>query len=162
MANPTNNRFPKILVLNKQRRFRILAEPVASFSAGILQALGRQELLLTVVFVGVRKMAILNRQFRARNYATDVLSFHYDEDLGDEGRFLGEVVIAPQVACEQADRWRRPRERELRTLIVHGILHLLGHDHETDKGEMGRLQKRLVRSSAIRRIAPIAELGERT
>ncbi len=113
-----------------------------------------------MVFVGVDRMTALNRQFRARDYATDVLSFQYDADPGCEDEFLGEVVVAPKVACEQADRGHRSRERELRALIVHGILHLLGYEHEIDRGEMVRLQRRLVRNTMLKYPTPIAEVGE--
>ncbi len=59
--------------------------------------------------------------------------------------FLGEIVIAPEIARNQALSHGTSTEKELGKLIIHGILHLLGYDHENDKGEMSRLQKKLLR-----------------
>jgi probable rRNA maturation factor len=90
-------------------------------------------------------MRLINRQYRGKDYATDVLSFPYDE-MDTEGRpFIGEVLIAPEVATHQAIRYRVTPEKEIRKLLVHGILHLLGYDHETDNGQMNRMQARLMR-----------------
>jgi probable rRNA maturation factor len=90
-------------------------------------------------------MRFLNRRYRHKNYVTDVLSFSYGEVLVDKRLFLGEIVIAPEVAFTQAVRYGVCPHKELRQLFVHGILHLLGYDHETDQGQMNRLQKRLLR-----------------
>ncbi len=76
-----------------------------------------------------------------------------------EGKpFLGEIVIAPEIAERQAHYWRNNPEREVRKLLVHGILHLLGYDHETDGGEMNRLQRRLLRRRVFARGDPVAEM----
>jgi len=90
-------------------------------------------------------MRILNRKYLGRDYATDVLSFGYGEGIVDGVEFLGDIVIAPEVALRQALRWRCRPEQELRKLLVHGMLHLLGFNHETDAGEMNALQRRLLR-----------------
>lgn len=90
-------------------------------------------------------MRALNRRYRGRDYATDVLSFEYGGE-NEEGRpLLGELVLAPKVAAANARRWGCPLEREIRKLLVHGLLHLLGYDHETDDGEMNRLQRSVLR-----------------
>ena len=100
-----------------------------------------------MVFVGPRAMQLLNRNYRGRDYATDVLSFPYGGDKVEGEPFLGEIVIAPSVAVEQARRFRTKTNTEIRRLLVHGILHLLGYDHETDHGEMIQLQARLMRKT---------------
>jgi probable rRNA maturation factor len=111
----------------------------------VLLGLGIHCAGLNVVFVPARRMREMNRRFLGRDYATDVLSFGYGREFVGGVPFLGEVVIAPEVAWRQA-RLRRCRpEREIRTLLVHGILHLLGYDHETDSGQMARLQRKLLR-----------------
>jgi probable rRNA maturation factor len=122
---------------------------VSNFCAGVLSALDVPDGTLTVVFVGARKMKNLNRRHLGRNYATDVLSFAYLNESVEGIPFLGEVVIAPDVALRQALSRRSPHEREMRRLLVHGVLHLLGYDHETDAGEMNRLQRRLLRRRAL-------------
>jgi probable rRNA maturation factor len=122
-----------------------------------LEASGRP---LVVVFITGRRMRDLNREYRGRDYATDVLSFGYPGEIVDGQSFLGEIVIAPEVAFRQARHWRSGPEREVRKLLIHGILHLLGYDHETDDGEMNRIQQRLIRRRAFSRGAPVAEMGD--
>jgi len=103
-------------------------------------------------------MRALNRRYLKRDYATDVLSFSYGRIKVDGAPFLGEIVLAPEIALQQAKRYRTLPERELGKLLVHGILHLLGYDHETDQGQMNRFQKRLLRRKFFRSAASLAEL----
>lgn len=87
----------------------------------------------------------LNARYRGRNAATDVLSF-----TDDEPGFLGEVVIASGVAGRQARRAAHSVQVELRVLALHGLLHLLGYDHEQDDGRMARVERRLRRKGGLR------------
>jgi probable rRNA maturation factor len=135
---------------------------VSTFCNEVLRAMGVQECTLTVVFVSPRKMRNLNRQFLGRDYVTDVLSFAYEGEMVEGSSFLGEIVIAPEMAWSQARLWRTEPERELRKLLVHGILHLLGYNHEKDAGEMNRLQQRLLRRQALSRTLPAAIMGVET
>jgi len=68
---------------------------------------------------------------------------------------LGEILISPEVASRNARQWNATLQREVRRLLIHGVLHLLGYDHETDKGEMRRLENRLMRSRARIRSGPV-------
>lgn len=86
----------------------------------------------------------LNVTYRQKDYATDVLSFPFNEELPGGGYYLGDIFICHPVALEQAQEGGIPVEKELFTLMVHGILHLSGHDHEIDTGEMTALQEQLV------------------
>ena len=88
-------------------------------------------------------MRRLNREWRKKDRATDVLSFAYDGEFVDGMPFIGEIIIAPEIAALQAAKYGASPEREIRKLIVHGALHLMGYDHETDGGEMTRLQNRI-------------------
>ncbi len=110
---------------------------------------------LSVALVGEGAISALNRRFRGRSCPTDVLSFSYGQAAAEGVRDLGEVVISPVVASRQAGRWGTSAEAEMKRLIVHGILHLLGYDHEADRGEMMNLQRRLLRRRAIVRCGPI-------
>jgi len=110
---------------------------------------------LSLVLVSDRKMRALNLQFRGVARATDVLSFPL---LGDKGsrvlrsvgeRYLGDVVIATGVAARQARNAGHRLGNELRRLALHGLLHLLGYDHERDNGEMARLELKLRRRGGI-------------
>ena len=133
---------------------------MSAFCDGVVRVLGVSECALTVVFVSARKMRKLNRQYLGRDYATDVLSFGYHGERVGGVPFIGEIVICTEVAWRQAHRWKTRPEKELRKLLVHGILHLLGHDHETDSGEMTRLQRRLLRRRVCSRAAPVAEMRD--
>ena len=88
-------------------------------------------------------MRNLNRQFRKKNKTTDVLTFPADDsyvDPGQSGRPLGDVVISVDQAKRQATDEKHSLATEIRYLILHGILHALGYDHETDQGEMNALE----------------------
>jgi probable rRNA maturation factor len=102
--------------------------------------------VLTVCLVSDRRMRELNRTFRNKDAPTDVLSFPGEPDPEPDGvRHLGDIVIAVQSAARQARQRCHSFGRELKILALHGYLHLLGFDHESDDGEMMRLQRRLER-----------------
>ncbi len=96
-----------------------------------------------VRFVSDHEMRRLNSAYRQRRVTTDVLSFPDDGEMA--GGHLGDVVIAVPTARRQAMARGHGVERELRVLMLHGLLHCLGHDHETDDGAMERLERRLRR-----------------
>lgn len=88
-----------------------------------------------------REVRRLNRTYRGKDAPTDVLSF--PGESGPEGEHLGDVVIAVPVARRQAEAAGHSAAHELRVLLLHGLLHCLGHDHETDEGEMETLEAEL-------------------
>jgi rRNA maturation RNase YbeY len=90
-------------------------------------------------------MRKLNRQWRGKNGTTDVLSFPAGEDefANPNGSNLGDVVISLEQAARQAREHDLTIDEEIAQLILHGLLHLCGYDHETDNGEMNRLELRL-------------------
>lgn len=96
-----------------------------------------------VRFAGDRAVRRLNRDFRGKDKATDVLSFPGEES--PEGRHLGDIVISIPTAARQAASRGAALEDEVKLLLLHGVLHCLGHDHETDQGEMEKLEGRLRR-----------------
>jgi probable rRNA maturation factor len=100
---------------------------------------------VTVAIVSDGRVQALNRQYRRKDKPTDVLSFPADE-RGE----LGDVVIALGVARRQAAAAGHPLGTELRILALHGLLHLLGYDHEQDDGRMLRLERRLRRRGGLR------------
>ena len=99
-------------------------------------------------------MRALNRRYRKKDYATDVLSFSAGgSDLPDRhgsGGTLGDIVIATGVAGRQARHLGHAVSTELRILALHGLLHLLGYDHEHDTGEMAALERRLRARAGLR------------
>jgi probable rRNA maturation factor len=100
---------------------------------------------VVVALVSDARVRQLNARYRGKDAPTDVLSF-----AGDEPGFLGEVVIASGVARRQARRAGHPVQVELRILGLHGLLHLLGYDHERDDGRMARIERRLRRKGGLR------------
>ena len=95
---------------------------------------------VSVYFCGDQRMRALNRRYRRRDRPTDVLSFP-----AGGGGLLGDIVISVPYATRQARRRRQPASAELDRLLLHGYLHLLGYDHETDQGQMEALEARLRR-----------------
>jgi probable rRNA maturation factor len=90
-------------------------------------------------------MRTLNRRFRRVDRPTDVLSFPtLKEPPSSRSPFLGDLVVDLPYAARQARRRGHAVAREVRILLAHGLLHLLGYDHETDDGKMFRLQRRLI------------------
>ena len=107
---------------------------------------------VVIVLTGDIAMRRLNRQWRQVDRPTDVLSFPADDDgprAPGQARHLGDIVIATGVARRQAARAGHGYATELKVLALHGLLHLLGHDHETDEGQMRRLEARLRRKGGL-------------
>ena len=105
-----------------------------------------------VCLVGDRAMRAVNRRHRAKDATTDVLSFPAGRTPDPERlRHLGDILISVPQAARQARAAGHPLERELRVLLLHGYLHLLGYDHERDDGTMLRLQRKLERRLLPRR-----------
>ena len=132
-----------IEVINRQRRRKLNAKQWREFGEKALQAIGGDNESAAIVFVGDEAIKKLNRQFRGRNYAADVLSFPSKAEAFENQTDLGEVVISVQRAMAQAKEHRLSFTCEVKQLILHGLLHLCGYDHETDRGEMNRLELRL-------------------
>lgn len=87
---------------------------------------------VSVVFVPLKLMQELNLRYRGKNSPTDVLAFPLREKAGPARKILGEVVICPEVAKEEAASRGHPVEQELVLLLIHGLLHLLGYEDESE------------------------------
>jgi len=106
-----------------------------AFVRKVLRAAGGQMREVSIVFVDDRTMRELNRRFRHKNKTTDVLTFPDDDSC--------EIVISIDQARRQAAQEKHSVATELRYLILHGVLHGLGYDHETDRGEMNALELKI-------------------
>lgn len=104
----------------------------------------KSEVEVSVLFCGDRAMRALNRRYRKRDEPTDVLAFP-----AEMRGLLGDIVISVPYASRQARRQGEPPSREIDRLLLHGLLHLSGYDHETDDGQMEALEKRLRRKLAL-------------
>jgi probable rRNA maturation factor len=118
--------------------------------------------IVTIALVSDARMRALNRRYRKKDYATDVLSFSQTGERLRSSRgaarnaddftveqTLGDIVIAKGVATRQAREQGHSATAELRILALHGLLHLLGYDHETDNGQMAVLERRLRRKGGL-------------
>ena len=155
------------MILNRQRRVRVAVPPLERFLQRAKTEAGAAGSDVTVCFVTDSEMARMNKAFRSKSGSTDVLSFPSEglpkkgkrpaprigvkltrnasvrKDDAEAGRFLGDIAIAPETARRYAQKNGRTVRNELRVLILHGVLHLMGYDHETDNGEMERVEERL-------------------
>jgi probable rRNA maturation factor len=122
---------------------RVSARGLASWLQKAAPARARGE--VTVALISDQRMRTLNRAFRGKDYATDVLSFPVRD-----ATFLGDIAIATGVAQRQADEAGHSVATELRVLALHGLLHLLGYDHDRDDGQMRRIEARLRRSAGLK------------
>ena len=140
-----------IEVVNRQRGRQIDSERWQEFSQRALQLISPAAGGVTIAFVSDRVMVDLNRRWRGKRATTDVLSFpamqEEFEKLG--GLRLGDVVISVDQAARQAAEHGLQFDDEVAQLILHGLLHLNGYDHETDSGQMNRLELRLRRRLSI-------------
>jgi len=156
------------MILNRQRAVRVAQRPLELFLARVRRELGLTEADLTICFVSDAEIARMNQAFRKKKGPTDVLSFptierhrpailrkprslriqHKSPDSRVPS-FLGDIAIAPSVARRNAKKLGRTLPSELQILILHGVLHLLGYDHETDRGQMDRVEARLRRKLGL-------------
>ena len=142
-------------VENRQRSVRLSLQTAERFLRRVTRELGVGSDSVALCFVTDREMARLNETYRKKKGTTDVLSFPAEErgkpvsvatrvrEL--RGEFLGDIAISPAVARRNAHSVGRSLSGEIHVLILHGVLHLLGYDHETDRGEMDRVEGRLRR-----------------
>jgi probable rRNA maturation factor len=125
------------------------AAHVRAWARNLLFEARAKRVRLSILLCGDRRMRTLNRRFRCVDRPTDVLSFPAFEApksraAARRGEFLGDLVIDVPCAARQARRLGHPLTLEVQILLAHGLLHLLGYDHETDDGTMLRLQRRIL------------------
>ena len=152
------------MILNQQRQVKVSIVELEKFSTKVRRLLRIPAGTLTICLVTNSEIAKWNRVYRGKNRPTDVLSFATDEPRSKQrirnlpGKrssfaprdafsqpYLGDIAIAPAIARQNARRLGRDFHGEMRILVLHGILHLMGYDHETDQGQMDRREMRLRR-----------------
>jgi probable rRNA maturation factor len=147
-----------IEVVNRQRLFPLQRQAIVSLGQAVLARLERANCSATITFIRDRAMQTLNRTYRNIDKPTDVLAFAYHEGISDNDPacnpdFLGPDFLGPDflgdviISVETADRYAREQGldfvSEINWLVIHGLLHLAGYDHEVDNGEMRKLERRL-------------------
>jgi len=140
-----------IEIINRQRSKPINARQLRELGERALRTIGSSKQTATVVFVGDAAIRKLNKQFRGKDQVTDVLSFPNEAERfeAENQSQLGEVVIAVERAATQAKQNGLTFSNEVAQLTLHGLLHLCGYDHETDNGEMNRLELKLRKKLGI-------------
>ena len=138
-------------VVNLQRKIPIDTVAIRSYtevlSTSVSNAAGR---VFSVAFVNDDRMKQLNELFRGKRTTTDVLSFPHEPDEFDPDKNnLGDIVISAEQAAKQAVENGLTLENEIKQLILHGLLHLCGYDHETDNGEMNKRELTLRKKLGI-------------
>jgi probable rRNA maturation factor len=138
-------------VVNRQRRLPLDGERWRAFAERALNVVPAEGAGVTVAFISERAMRELNRRWRGKRGTTDVLSFPVEQEKWEqgEGKTLGDVVISVERAARQAGENGLTLDEEIAQLILHGLLHLCGYDHERDEGEMNALELRLRRRLGI-------------
>ena len=134
-----------IEIVNRQRKSKIDTEFFQEFARKMMNAIPEAKGgSVVIAFVSDRQMRRLNSEFRGKNSTTDVLSFPFEADEFEAGENnLGDIAISLEQARRQASENDLSFETEIKQLILHGILHLCGYDHETDNGEMNGLELKL-------------------
>ncbi len=117
----------------------------------LLAAVGEATSALSLSLVGDEEIRALNREYRGKDSATDVLSFALGEPAKPPERLLGDIVISVDTARKQAREYDATLQRELYRLLIHGLLHLMGHDHAgaCERRVMQREERRLADSIAL-------------
>ncbi len=163
------------MILNRQRAVRIARGPLEAFLRRVENEMDLGDSDITVCLVSDAEIARMNQAFRKKKGPTDVLSFPAEkrrrvsairgkkiytevaENTEDTEKnrggqapramqtYFGDIAIAPLTARRYAKKNGRSLSNELRVLILHGVLHLLGYDHETDRGEMDRFERKMRR-----------------
>jgi probable rRNA maturation factor len=132
------------MIVNRQRRVPVAVAPLQDFYERVQHVLRFQPESVTVQLISDDAMARLNQTYRKKSGPTDVLSFPATGGKPTHNaEYLGDIAISPETARRNARRFSRSLALEMRILILHGMIHLAGFDHETDHGEMERLERRL-------------------
>jgi len=159
------------MIVNRQRRVSITLRPLDEFCESVRRELQFPDEGVVVCLISDPAIARLNRTFRGKHGPTDVLSFpavpdkpHVTSHSAGKGAaghrprrgkftdptYVGDIAISPETARRNARRFSRALTTELRILILHGMIHLAGYDHETDDGQMERFERRLRRRFGLK------------
>jgi probable rRNA maturation factor len=142
---------PTLVSRKKNSKHDIPARLVAQLGNAMLAALELPRAELSVLLTDDPEIHALNKQHRHKDKPTDVLAFAMDENVPDEAGVLGDVVISLDTADRQARSRKRPLVEEVRFLLAHGVLHLIGYDHAhpAEKREMVAMTRKLVRAAPL-------------
>ncbi len=145
-----------IWLRNHLRRLAVRPRTIQRVTQAILEQAKAPNADLSLSLVGKTRMRSLNRQYRGRDSPTDVLAFPMNEIGKPRQALLGDVVICVPIAIAQASRFDNTPDQEVLRLLIHGILHLLGYDHERSPQEAKRMQRK--EHAIIKKLSPTPRL----
>jgi probable rRNA maturation factor len=145
-----------VWVRSHLRRGLVFQSAVTELTQRILRQVGPPEAEVSLDLIGDGRMRRLNRRYRGQDCTTDVLAFAMREAKGPRSPLLGDVVISVPTAARQAAEAGRTLDQELTALLIHGVLHLLGFDHEKGKREARRMRRK--EQDVWRSIQPLPQL----
>ncbi len=138
------------MIVNRQRRVPVAIKPLEEFSERVRTELRFPPESVAIQLISDLAMARLNRTYRQKRGPTDVLSFPANgSPPKSDQEYVGDIAISPETARRNARLYERSLPAELRILVLHGMIHLAGYDHESDEGEMNRLERRLRRRLGV-------------
>lgn len=136
----------KVIISNRQRKLGLPTARIKKDCLKALAILGLEHAELSIAFLSPEKTRALNNQYRGIDRTTDVLSFPLyespDEFPDNEKFLLGDIVIDPLRAAQQAADYGSSLEDEIRRLLIHGLLHLVGYDHEAGAVKRKKMKRR--------------------
>lgn len=145
-------------ILQRGAGKKLSARKIKKIALTILELVGEKNAELSLALIGSVEMKKLNAKYRKKDYPTDVLSFPIEGIVPKETRLLGDVVVSVEKAAEQAKARGYSPEQEMVTLLIHGIVHLMGYDHERSAREaraMDRVEKRIYRQLCERGVIKV-------
>ncbi len=145
-----------VLMRSRLRQPAPLPRSIKALAQAVLTAAGETAAELSLEFVGDSRMRRLNRTYRHRDVTTDVLAFSMREARPPVASVLGDIVISLPAAARQAAAQGHRLEQEVATLLVHGVLHLCGYDHERSGREAERMSRK--QRAIMRRLGRIPKL----
>jgi probable rRNA maturation factor len=137
---------------------KLPSRKIEKIALAILELVAEKNAELSLALIGNAEMRRLNARYRKKNYPTDVLSFPVEGVVPKETRLLGDIIISVEKAAEHAEDRGHSFEQELVTLLIHGVVHLSGYDHErsaTEARAMARVEKRIYRQLCERGIIKV-------
>lgn len=134
----------EVLITNRQNKYPISTERIQATAGKLLEALGKTDAELSLLIVDDQQIEEINKTYLGRSGPTNVIAF----PMGDSGftevqpELLGDVVISVQTADLEASDAGYPREDRFNELLIHGILHLLGYDHEINEQDARQMEEK--------------------
>ena len=145
-----------VFVRSRVRRVVIQDSAVRRLLQQLLKIIRESDSEVSIEFVGDAQMRRLNREYRGNDRTTDVLAFAFREAGGPPSTMLGDVVVSIPMAERQAESLGHSLSEELVRLLIHGVLHLVGYDHERSKADARSMKRKEI--GLWKRVTPIPKL----